>query len=150
MSEKALVILENDLGVKLDIEKDPLSLTAYDLEGNVISGGGGVSLLTCDIKIINNTGTLAGGIYSPTIVDGTINTQNTNIAPFADGTEVIVRGYVYDDYSLPILMMKMATPPVPATVAVSDAVNCTYDGTDPSNPYITVSGPDASITLTLS
>ena len=147
---KANLLLKNDVGLVLDITESPLACTVYDLEGNVISGGGGVSLLTCDIKIINNTGSLAGGVYSPNITDGTIDTNNTNIAPFADGTEVIVRGYVYDDYTLSILMMKMTTPPAPATVAVSDAVNCTYDGTDPSNPFITVSGSDASITLTLS
>ena len=39
MSEKALIMLENDLGVKLVIEKDPLSVKVYDLDGNEISGG---------------------------------------------------------------------------------------------------------------
>lgn len=59
--EKATIILENNLGVKLDIEKSPLSLTAYDFDGNVISGGGGgVNVTHITAHIVNNTNSSLG------------------------------------------------------------------------------------------
>jgi len=148
---KANLLLKNDVGLVLDITESPLGCTIYDLEGNEI-GGGGSDLLTCNIKVINHTGMGAGLNYNPGIQDGGIITE-ASIGPINNNDEADAIAYCYHD-STPYVEVKgiklSAGQPTPATLTASDAVNCSLDQEDPSYPMVLVTGPNASITITLS
>ena len=147
---KAILNLKNNYGFIIDMDiADPENpnVNVYDFEGNEVTGG----IKLCNVKIINNTGGLAACNYNPTIVNGGIET-NAQLPPIANGATVDLTGcgYAGDTPELSITFMKMTTPPAPATVTASDAVNCSYDATDPDYPFIAITGDNACITLTLS
>ena len=146
MSEKALIMLENDLGVKLDIVKDPLSLTAYDLEGNVISGGGGGAPLNpCHLTVINNTGNTTAVLGNFVISNGVLSSMMETLA---DSTPVEIDMYYQisgDDTFIEIGFVPGTTP------TASNEINCTFDYTDPTYPMILLTDTgESSLTITLS
>ena len=148
---KAKLLLKNDVGLVLDITESPLGCTVYDLEGNEISGGGGGDLLTCDIKVVNHTGMVVAVIYQPDIKDGAI-TGEVTLPPLNNNDEANIKAYCYYDSTpfINVSALKTTTPPTPATMTASNAVNCSLDLADPSDPLVLITGPNASITITLS
>ena len=154
--EKAVLNLKNDYGfiVKMDItDLDNPDVKVYDFEGNEVAGGGGggADLLTCDIKVVNHTGMVAAFIYQPDIKDGAI-TGEVTLPPLNNNDEANVKAYCYYDSPpfINVSALKTTTPPTPATMTASDAVNCSLDLADPSDPLVLVTESNASITITLS
>lgn len=151
MSEKALVILENDLGVKLDIEKDPLSLTAYDLEGNEIaSGGGGGPELEFDLCTITLNNTKQTAVNYSTIpgLDGrAISFGNTPISGTVNGNTDKVFTYPFISAGgETCIVVKFSAG---QGVTIKDTVNCTCEK-DGNDYWISPGTPgNSSLTLTL-
>lgn len=147
--EKALILLENELGIKLDIEKDPLSVTAYDLEGNEIGGGGGDNreYPCCLITFKNTKNTQVQIITLPTITDNGIFANDDDIVPFFlnAGLERTLLVPCVNVNGTPTVMNVVQD----STVTTSDLVNCIYTSGTPA--YITNTGSgDSSITITIS
>lgn len=146
--EKATILLENDLGVKLDIEKNPLSVVAYDFDGNVISGGG-LDISFCTVTFVNNSGAVRAVSLYPACESGTVKTQGFTLLQ-AGETKVLTG--LYEDVSGDGICQVYALTgsETPAALTASNAVNCVYDGTDNTYRTITISeAGESSITLTL-
>ena len=93
MSDKALVSLENNLGLKLDITKSPLACDVYDFDGNLLS----TKPISIEQKNISSNGTYTaptGKAYSPVVVNvPQITTKTLNVTN--NGTYTAPSGQAY-------------------------------------------------------
>lgn len=156
MSEKALILFENDLGVKLDIEKDPLSVIVYDLEGNEISGGSDIGITPCKITVINTLNVAAVVPYIYSVKDGAIAKSDqvsyVMVAPSGNVDIDAIYEYSGGDKLVTIYALDVSTvPPTPKTLTSSNAENCTFDADAAPYYYVYLTdNGDSSITLTIS
>ena len=149
--EKAIVNFD-DSALKLEYDATGPSAVVYDFEGNVISGGGGSSLLTCTITFINSTGASAAVSFNPNLIANKINTEGLPHMIAAGGELVLDAPYVYVSESEGCITVYAFDSSMNAlTMTASNEVNCEADFTDPEYPLVNTSADvNSSITITIS